>query len=304
LARSDDQKATEKGRLKMIEVSIFNDLVSKDLDDALTLLQSWEQKWVDLRENIFGETVIDDIDDEQLAILVAKLKHYQFKIGCLGTRRLVASYGSGEKELKVLQNLIRTAMAVRTDIIRVCTEDRTKDLRRRAEDVKATVPNMRQLCDLAAEYHLTLALENKPRSITNRGCELREMVEMVNRPNLKVVWDAVNSWQGGLYDVANDYQQIKEIVAIVHLRGAVGQPNQPTVYDHSEVLGDDQFPSSKIISRLVADGYNGRITLDLSTGSIPRFRCSQLSGSEIAQLSLKRMQAMIIDKVKEEKRCS
>jgi sugar phosphate isomerase/epimerase len=291
----------------MIEVSIFNDLISEELDEALLILQSFGQKWIDLRENIFGDTVIDDISDEQREVLVAKLKPYHFNIGCLGTRRLVVSYGSGTKELNVLGNLIKTAMVVQTKFIRVCTEERTEDLRKRGVDAKATVPNMRKLCDLAAEYDLTLALENKPSSITNRGCELREFVEMVNRPNLKVVWDAVNSWQGGLYDVGNDYQQIKEIVGMVHLRGAVGKPNQPTVYDRSEILGEDQFPSPEIVRRLVADGYNGRITLDLSIGSIPRYQQNQLSRSEIAELSLKRMKEMIIEKiakVKEEGKCN
>jgi sugar phosphate isomerase/epimerase len=288
----------------MIEVSIFNDLVSVELDEALSILQSLGQKWVDLRENIFGETVIDDISDEQREILVAKLKPYHFNIGCLGTRRLVASYGPGTKELDVLKSLIKTAIAVRTNVIRVCTEERTEDLKKRMEDVKATIPNMRKLCDLAAEYNLILALENKPSSITNRGCELREFVEMVNRPNLKVVWDAVNSWQGGLYDIENDYQQIKEIVGIVHLRGAVGKPNQPAVYDRSEIIGEDQFPSNKIVSWLVTDGFKGRITLDLSIGSIPRYQQNQLNRSEIAKLSLERMKEIINKKVKEEGKCN
>jgi len=278
----------------MIEISIFNDQVSKDLDEALQTLDSWGQKWIDLRESIYADTVIDDISDEQREILTEKLRPYKFNIGCLGTRRLVASTGSGEKEMSVLEGLIKTALVVKTNFIRVCNEERTGDLKKCEEYARATVPNMRKLCDRAAEYNITVVLENKPSSITNRGCELREFVELVDRPNLKVVWDAVNSWQGGLYDVMNDYKEVKDILGVVHLRGAVGKKDNPKVYSQSELLGEDDFPNKEIVKKLVADGYRGRITLDLSIGSIKRYKDKEMTAAEVSKLSLDRMKKMVI----------
>jgi len=277
----------------MIEVSIFNDLVSRNFDEALSLLDSWGQKWLDLRENIFGDTVVDDISDKEREIMLAKLKAYKFSIGCLGTRRLVASYGAGEKELQVLERLIKTALAVKTDFIRICNEDRTEDMKKRAEDARATVPNMRKLCDRAAEFGITLVLENKPASITNRGRELRECADMVGRPNLKVQWDAVNSWQGGFYDVKKDYGYVKNIIGIVHLRGAIGKPEDPMVYNRSGILGEDEFPNREIVEWLLADGYDGRITLDLSIGSIKEYKEKKMGGADISRLSLVRMKEII-----------
>ncbi|MDW7655913.1 MAG: hypothetical protein SCM11_01930, partial [Bacillota bacterium] len=110
---------------------------------------------------------------------------------------------------------------------------------------------------------------------------------------LRVVWDAVNSWQGGFADITADYAAVKDILGIVHLRGAIARPNDPLVFGSSEVLGDDMFPNRTIVDWLVRDRFCGQITLDLSLGQIERYQNKTLSGAEISRISLERMTTMV-----------
>jgi sugar phosphate isomerase/epimerase len=277
----------------MIAVSIFNDQISENLEEALLSLKQWDYDRVDLRERIFGESVIDMISDQQRVAIVEMLGKYPLTVGCLGTRQLVVSPEGLPYQVKILNQLIKTALAVKTAHIRICTEERTTDMTARHTRSRATVTNFRALCDLAGEHGITLVLENKPTSITNRGSELCELVAAVGRKNLRVVWDAVNSWQGGFTDVTADYAAIKDILGIVHLRGAIARPDDPLVFGSSEVLGDDTFPNRTIVDRLVQDRFDGQITLDLSLGQIERYQNKALSGADISRISLERMTTMV-----------
>lgn len=277
----------------MIEVSIFNDEVSKNLDEALSLLSSWGQEWLDLRESIFGQTVIDEISDSEREVLVEKLSKYSFKIGCLGTRKLVVTPGDAGEEFSVIPKLIKTAEAFKVPFIRVCTEKRPEsDMELRMKMVKASVDNMKRLSDIAAKHGITLVLENKPSSLTNRGVEMAEFLAMVDHPNLKLVWDAVNSWQGGLYDPDGDYQACKKYIGIVHLKGAMGKADKQDVYERGGIIGEDEFPHDRIVKTLIKDGYDGRITLDLAIGAI-KGKERRLERADISKLSLERMKDII-----------
>jgi sugar phosphate isomerase/epimerase len=277
----------------MISVSIFNDQISETLEKSLISIKQWGFDRVDLRERIFGDSVIDMINDLQRDLLVELLSTYPLSVGCLGTRRLVVRPEGLPSQINILDQLIKTALAVRTSYIRICTEERTTDMTARHARSRAAVANFRVLCDLAGEHGITLVLENKPTSITNRGSELSEMVAAVGRKNLQVVWDAVNSWQGGFDDVTADYVAIKDMIGIVHLRGAIATPNDPHVFGSSEVLGDDTFPNRAIVDWLVQDHFAGQITLDLSLGQIERYQNKTLSGADISRISLKRMTTMV-----------
>ena len=277
----------------MLKVSIFNDEVSKDLDEALALLDSWGRPVFDLRESIFGDTVIDDISDEQRDILKEKLSHYNFEIGCIGTRKLIIdpSVDTSVNEA-LIARLIKTAKTFSVPFIRICNVAPRPDSEAERHDLMLrSVDEMRNLAELAYAEGITLLLENKPTSITNKGTELVEFLDLVGSKGLKIVWDAANSWIGGFYGPLIDYEICKKYIGIVHLKGAVGAAEDKTIYDHSEVMGDDEFPHQEIIDRLIADGYSGPITLDLATDSIDR---PDMTKAKISKISLDLTEKMIL----------
>ncbi|MDW7657933.1 MAG: hypothetical protein SCM11_12255, partial [Bacillota bacterium] len=108
----------------MISVSIFNDQISENLEEALIRLKQWDYDRVDLRERILGESVIDMISGQQRDVLVGLLGKYPLTVGCLGTRQLVVRPENLSHQVSILNQLIKTALAVSTTFIRICTEDK------------------------------------------------------------------------------------------------------------------------------------------------------------------------------------
>jgi len=271
----------------MIRTSIFNDEVSVNLTEALDLLSSWGQDLVDLREHIFGDTVIDNISDSEREELVKILSRYKFEIGCIGTRKLIVNPDADKAEMvKLLKRIIITAKAVKTGFIRICTFDpRPKDEETRKKMIIPSVPLMREYAEIAAAEGITLLLENKPVSITNKGVEVADFLERVNRPNVKAQWDVVNSWVGGYYNIDKDYADCKKYIWSVHLKGAMGKKEDPKIYDRGGVMGRDDVPHKMVVEKLVKDGFRNNITLDLTIGSIKKEEFN-MSMAEISRESL------------------
>ena len=278
----------------MIKTSIFNDEVSHNFIEALDLMSSWGQETIDLREHIFGETVIDDMSDAQRDELLNILSRYRFEIGCIGTRKLIADPDAEKNSMiTLLKRLIITAKAVRTNYIRICTfAPRPEDEELRQKMLISAVPLMRELAEISAAEGITLLLENKPSSITNRGSEMADFLSKVNHPAVKAQWDAVNSWIGGYYNFEQDYNNCKDFIGSVHLKGAMGNKANRTLYDRGGVMGRDEVPHNEIVERLVKDGFKGNITLDLSVSSVNREEFS-MTNAEICRVSLEYTKELI-----------
>ena len=271
----------------MIRTSIFNDEVSHELTEALDLMSSWGQDIFDLREFIFGKTVIDDISDTQREELIKILSGYSFDIGCIGTRKLITDPDADKTEMiNLLKRLIKTAKAFHTGYIRICNfAPRPEEEELRLKMLAPAVPLMKEFADIAAAEGITLVLENKPTSLTNRGSEMAEFLGRVNHPNVKVVWDVVNSWIGGYLNIEKDYENCREFLGFVHLKGAMGKRGDPKIYDRGGLMGQDEVPHGMVVERLVKDGYKGNITLDLAVGSINKEEFN-ITRQEISRLSL------------------
>jgi len=147
------------------------------------------------------------------------------------------------------------------------------------------VPLMKELAEIAGAEGITLLLENKPTSLTNRGSEMAEFLSKVNSPAVKAQWDVVNSWIGGYFGIEKDYSDCKEFLGSVHLKGAMGKKDDPGIYDRGGVMGQDEVPHQTVVERLVKDGYRGTITLDLAVNSIKKEEFN-MTRQEISKISL------------------
>jgi sugar phosphate isomerase/epimerase len=278
----------------MIKTSIFNDEVSHDLIEALDLMSSWGQEILDLREYIFGKTVIDEISDAQRDELFGILSKYKFEIGCIGTRKLIVDPGSDKNEMiKLLKRLLVTAKAVKTGYIRICSfAPRPENEEARLEMITPSVPLMKEFADIAGAEGITLLLENKPTSVTNKGSEMTDFLGRVNHPKVKAQWDVVNSWIGGYHNIERDYADCKDFIGSVHLKGAMGKKDEPGIYDRGGVMGQDEVPHRTVVECLVKDGFKNNITLDLAVGSIKKDEFN-MTRQEISRTSLEYTKKLI-----------
>lgn len=74
-------------------------------------------------------------------------------------------------------------------------------------------------CDRLQSEGLTLALENARSLYANTGGNMRRVLDAVDRPNLKIIWDPANAHVAGEDPVAG-FQQVKGQIVDVHCKDA------------------------------------------------------------------------------------
>lgn len=75
-------------------------------------------------------------------------------------------------------------------------------------------------CDRLAAEGLTLALENARSLYANTGGNLRRVLDAVQRPNLKIIWDPANAFVAG-EDPAVGFAQVQGHIVDVHCKDAL-----------------------------------------------------------------------------------
>lgn len=74
-------------------------------------------------------------------------------------------------------------------------------------------------CDRLADEGLTLALENARSLYANTGGNMRRVLDAVDRPNLKIIWDPANAFVAG-EDPAAGFAQVRGHIVDVHCKDA------------------------------------------------------------------------------------
>ncbi len=79
---------------------------------------------------------------------------------------------------------------------------------------------LRIACERVQQEGLYLALENARSLYANTGGNMRRVLDAVNHPNLKIIWDPANAFVAG-EDPAQGYQAVKGHIVDIHCKDAV-----------------------------------------------------------------------------------
>lgn len=90
-----------------------------------------------------------------------------------------------------------------------------------SEETLAKISKGLQLaCDRLADEGLTLALENARSLYANTGGNMRRVLDAVQRPNLKIIWDPANAFVAG-EDPALGFREVQGQIVDVHCKDAI-----------------------------------------------------------------------------------
>jgi sugar phosphate isomerase/epimerase len=159
----------------------------------------------------------------------------------------------GEGELSAWKSYIQLAHKLGSPAVRVfasCMSDGKLTLDGIAED-------LRVLCDIAAELGIEIWLENH--SELSRGATCRQIIDMVDRPNLKILWDVLHSIEYG-EGLEETLTYIADSVAHVHLKDGYYVEGQ-TEYKLC-ALGEGSFPFCELAVLLEKYRYDGHLSLE------------------------------------------
>ncbi|MCC9074674.1 sugar phosphate isomerase/epimerase [Litorilinea aerophila] len=88
------------------------------------------------------------------------------------------------------------------------------------ETLAKIAKGLRIACQRVAQEGLTLALENARSLYANTGGNLRRVLDAVDHPNLKIIWDPANAFVAG-EDPAQGFQAVRGHIVDVHCKDAV-----------------------------------------------------------------------------------
>lgn len=126
------------------------------------------------------------------------------------------------------------------------------------EDESAFLKNVSGLAEYAAERDVTITLEIHGH-LTRTGRLTRELVEKVNRPNVRINYDTANCEFYGGVRAEDDLPDALPWVALVHLKDKVGGRR---VWNFP-ALGGGHLDFAKILRTLRRGGYSGPYSVEV-----------------------------------------
>ena len=88
------------------------------------------------------------------------------------------------------------------------------------ETLAKIAEGLRPACERVAEAGLHLALENARSLYANKGGNMRRVLDAVDHPALKIIWDPANAFVAG-EDPATGYQAVRGQIVDIHCKDAV-----------------------------------------------------------------------------------
>lgn len=271
----------------MIEnkIGVINDEVSEDFTEAMRWIAQKRLNYVEIRM-VNGKNVSDLTDTELVDVKRQILRHGLkvsalasplFKCALNSTRPVASGDVFGQKQESVqehisrLPRLIQMAKQLGTDRIRVFSFWREKEPENYYKEI---VSYLREAAAVASEERVTLMLENEMSCNGGTAEEVANIVEKVNSPWLKVVWDPGNEVFANRLPFPNGYAKVRKWVDHVHLKDACKSKNGQI---DAVPIGKGQVPWMEQFRQLEQDGYSGLYIIE--THYIP-YGGSKMEGTQ------------------------
>ncbi|WP_162463290.1 sugar phosphate isomerase/epimerase family protein [Paenibacillus psychroresistens] len=209
---------------------------------------------------------------EDLRIIAKQFQSVGITITNLGTR--VIFNGIREEESEVLQELkmcILMAEMLGAKGVRIFlgTYLRYKNAPEQPKDSNRIIHYLQDACDYAAAHQAEVWIETHNEFST--GQVLRELLDRINRPNCKVVYDIIHPYEFG-ESPQETIRMLGHACAHVHMKDGVPFED-PLIHEWKYTLtGDGQLPLEDIIAELKKNDYEGYYSLEWEPKWRPELR--------------------------------
>ena len=176
-------------------LSAFGDEIAEDVDEQLRVLNELRIRYLELR-SAWGTNVLE-LSDDEVARLVELCDSHSIKVSCIGSPIGKSPIdGPIEEVVGDLKRIIEIAGMVGTDKVRVFSfYPEAEGLQ--SERVEESVSRLKVMAEVAGERDVVLWLENEGGLVGDVPERCRAIVEGVDSPNLRYVWDTGNYPQMG-----------------------------------------------------------------------------------------------------------
>lgn len=239
-------------------ISAFGDEIAPDLDEQLTTLKALGIGCLDLR-GAWGKNVVR-MEDEDLDRVVETCAKYGTQVACLGSPIGKSPLTEPiEYEVNNLKQIFKVGERVGCRSVRMFSfyPPDTSTNAHYDQHVDESVERLKVLAEMAERKGFTLLLENEKGIVTDTLARCKAVVDAVDSPNFRFLWDSANFIQVGEERVVErGWPMLGDAIGYVHIKDAVLSDGH--VVPAGE--GDGQLP--QLLSNLVARGYQGVLALE------------------------------------------
>ena len=268
-------------------LSEFGDEIADDVDEQLKVLNDLDIGYLELR-SAWGTNVLDLCDDD-VARLKDRCEANSISVSCIGS-----PVGKSQIDRPIngviddLKRILDIAEMLGTDRIRVFSFYPETDGAQAAR-VDESIFRLRMMSEVAAERGAVLLLENEGGLVGDTPERCHMIVEGVDSPNLRYVWDTGNYPQAGVeHSVDRGWPLLAAYTECVQVKDTRISDGTITV------AGDGDGQVRELLQNLRESGYVGFLALEphlLIAGQRGGF--SGAEGMKMAADALRRLMAEV-----------
>jgi len=260
-----------------MQLAAITDEIDADLGRALDIMAEYGVRGAELR-TLWDKNIADaptEYWQRARALLDARGMHvvgiaspfYKCDLpgavgeGEAGPLHSATARGLGE-QIALLEQCFQAARFFGTRLVRVFSFWKRGTLTPGIEE--QIVDAFAEPAAMAARADMVLGIENEHACYLGTGAQTARVLEEINSPHVRAVWDPGNAFMGGEQPFPTGYEAVKEFVAHVHVKDA-RVPAGSLTPEWTKV-GAGQIDYARQFAALKASGYPGYVSLETHWG--------------------------------------
>lgn len=254
-----------------MQLAVITDEISDDVEHALDVMAEYDVRAAEFRR-VWDSNIVDAPDETidrlrricvDRGVQVAGIASPFYKCDLSSdslepTGPLHSAQARGlADQLKVLNRSIEIAQKLEAPFVRVFSFWKRGALTDAIEG--QIVDRFAEPAAIAHRAGVTLLLENESSCFIGTGAQTARVLEKINSPAVRAVWDPGNAFDAGEQPYPSGYEALKPFIAHVHAKDAVYKDDgklQWVVVGEGECKWPEQFAALK------RDGYQGLVSLE------------------------------------------
>jgi sugar phosphate isomerase/epimerase len=253
--------------------SVINIEIGNNIEQSLEFAQANGFDAIEI-QNVWGKN-IEMLEKDELNRLNQLVKAHNLKVSCISSTLFLRCFlddrpqiapeikgfptisGNYPSHLKGLQRAILAAQILDAPLIRVFGFQKENQITNNtftqaAERFQAPI-------EQAKQAGITLALENCPHTSFGWGIHAVKLIQMINSPVFRLLWDPANSITDGEPDCIQAMPDIFPVLAHVHAKDVLVFPNGNRQY---LAVGQGNVPWKVVFQELIKNNYDGAISIE------------------------------------------
>ena len=256
----------------MLKLGTITDGISRDFEYALDTMVETGLEYVELQ--YLWEKQVGDLTDADIERVKGLIEERNLKMSCISHHNLTAlpldttvDAPAYRSHIATLQRCIDVAQALGTNLVRIFSF-RKEMVLFGAEPIisegawTTLLKRLKEPLRIADTAGITLVMETAISGNVTSAHLARKLIDALDAPHLKVLWDPCSSLYCTEIPYPNGYEIIREHIAHVHLKdGVVNLP--AATFDFCAMRQGQMDPYyNDIVNALKRDGYDGAISLE------------------------------------------